>query len=430
MRRTIKLGIASAGTCALIIGAAAPAFADYAPSAKDVVGVGSDTVQNMVDFTADGDPFGDGGGYNGVGNKYKMVSFDATPDANDRAGYLNNSSASSLQALNPTILLRQQTTPVQRPNGSGSGIAALIADVPTTKYPHGEINFVRASRPLKGSEEQAFVTANPGDQLDTVKISDDPLEIAYSIPTANPLGHTNPASNLPAGAGFTLNQLKGIYLCQTGFRTWHDIFGGSASSDDIVPLLPQVGSGTHDTFLTDLYGSKSAPVGSCVQFVEENDPSAIASAVEPPNAGGTGVTVPPNGQPAAADAIAPFSAGRLALWNGVTPAGSPQNPGYFHDPTVAYPGSATPLSPGIALIQGVDVAANDIYNDDRGLYIIFRNSDLSDPGWQPGSTVNWAKALFWGASSYYGNGFADPYTVAAGGLPDYVQENVGFTVGT
>jgi ABC-type phosphate transport system substrate-binding protein len=424
MRRSIKLGIAGAGTCALLMSAAAPAFADYAPTKTDVVGVGSDTVQNIVDFAADGDPFGDGSGYNGTGNKYKFVSFDATPDANDRAGYLNNSTSTNLLGLTPTIELRQQTTPVQRPNGSGAGIAALIADVPTTKYPHGEINFVRASRPLKAAEEQQFVTANPGDQLDTVKISDDPLEIAYSIASSNPLGTTNPASNLPAGDGFTLTQLKGIYLCQTGFRTWHDIFGGTASNDDIVPLIPQTGSGTHDTFLTDLYGSKSAPVGSCVQFVEENDPSSIATALEPPNTGGTGVTVPANGTAATADAIEPFSAGRLALWNGVS-----GNPGYFHNPATVYPGSASALSPGIALIPGVDVAANDIYNDDRGLYIIFRNSDLSDAGWQPGSTVNWAKSLFWGTGSYYGQGLADPYTLAAGATPDYVQESVGFTVG-
>src|SRR5450432_1126415 len=128
MRRIQKIGIAGAGVFALVVGVSSPAFADYAPSAKDVVGVGSDTVQNIADFVNDGDPFGDGGGYNSAGNKFKMVSFDATPDANDRAGYLNPSvTGTTLNILNPTIVLRQGTAPVLRPNGSGAGIAALIA---------------------------------------------------------------------------------------------------------------------------------------------------------------------------------------------------------------------------------------------------------------------------------------------------------------
>src|SRR5450755_3120166 len=91
MRRISKLGIVGSGVCALALTMASPAFADYAPRPLDVVGVGSDTVQNINDFVADGDPFGDGAGYNGAQNKFKMVSFDATPDANDRAGYLNPS---------------------------------------------------------------------------------------------------------------------------------------------------------------------------------------------------------------------------------------------------------------------------------------------------------------------------------------------------
>jgi ABC-type phosphate transport system substrate-binding protein len=420
MRRIQKLGIAGAGVFALVVGVASPAFADYAPSAKDTVGVGSDTVQNMADFAADGDPFADGSGYNGIGNKYKLVSFDATPDANDRAGYLNNSSNSGLLLLNPTIVLRQGTVPVQRPNGSTAGIAALIADNPGGST--HKINFVRASRALKSTEEGSYHTASGNtDVLDTVKISDDPLEMAYSIAGPNPINGTNPASNLPAGAGFTVAQLTGIYNCTTGFRTWHDIFGGTASNDDIVPLIPQSGSGTRSTFLTDILGSSSATPGSCVQTVEENDPTSIATALEPPNTGGTGVTVPANGTPAAQDGIVPFSAGRLALYNGVS-----GNPGYFHNPGTAFPGASSALSPGIALIPGTGTASSNIYNDIRGLFIIFRNSDLSDPGWQPGSTLNWAQALFWGNGSYYGQGLADPFTQAAGGLPDYLQEPTGY----
>jgi hypothetical protein len=410
MRRISKLGIVGSGVCALALTLASPAFADYAPRPLDVVGVGSDTVQNINDFVADGDPFGDGAGYNGAGNKYKMISFDATPDANDRAGYLNPSTNSALNPLSPTIVLRQGTSPVQRPNGSGAGIAALIAD---TAH---KINYVRASRALKATEESSYVGANPGDALDTVEISTDPLEIAYSIVGTNPLGGTNPASNSPA-AGLTVAQLTAIYTCSSTARTWNQV--GGTSTNNIVPLVPQAGSGTRSTFLADI---GVATPGACVQTVEENDPSSIATASQPSAAVCTCTTTPANGTLDPADAIVPFSAGRLALWSGVS-----GNPGYFHNPLTAYPGTSTSLSPGIALIAGVGTGSTQVYNDVRGLFIIFRNSDVnSTTVWQPGGTLNWAKTLFWGTTSYYGNGNGDPFITAAGGVPLYVQEPVGY----
>jgi hypothetical protein len=410
MRRISKLGIVGSGVCALALTLASPAFADYAPRPLDVVGVGSDTVQNINDFVADGDPFGDGAGYNGAGNKYKMVSFDATPDANDRAGYGNPSSNSSLNPLSPTIVLRQGTVPVQRPNGSGAGIAALIAD---TAH---KINYVRASRALKATEETSYETANPGDKLDTVEISTDPLEIAYSIAATNPSGGTNPASNIPA-AGLTVAQLTAIYTCSSTARTWNQV--GGTSTNNIVPLIPQAGSGTRSTFLADI--SVTTP-GPCVQTVEENDPNSIATASQPSATVCSCTTVPANGTLDPADAIVPFSAGRLALWNGVN-----GNPGYFHSPTAAYPGTSTALSPGIAVIAGVGTGTSQVYNDVRGLFIILRNSDVnSGTAWQPGGTLNWAKTLFWGSTSYYGSGNGDPFITAAGGVPLYVQEPVGY----
>src|SRR5215469_12240440 len=109
------------GALALSAGGAVPAQAvraDYQPNANDIVGVGSDTLQFIVDFGADGDPSGDTG-YNSAGNLYKLVSLDATADSNARFAYLNNSTNSSLKPLNPTGVIRAQTFPIQRPNGSG-----------------------------------------------------------------------------------------------------------------------------------------------------------------------------------------------------------------------------------------------------------------------------------------------------------------------
>src|SRR5262245_38880881 len=83
----LKAGLAIAGTLAgMTVMAVQPAYADYAPAGKDVVGVGSDTLQYLVDFAADGDQLGDPG-YNTTASKFKLINFDATADANARLAY-------------------------------------------------------------------------------------------------------------------------------------------------------------------------------------------------------------------------------------------------------------------------------------------------------------------------------------------------------
>ena len=154
--RTLKLGVVAATVVATVLPlalfVAGPSRADYAPTGKDVVGFGSDTLQYMLDFMADGDAYA-GTGYNGIGNKYKVVSFDVTADANARLAYgVDGGQASQATCtpgtgstsgtgngtgtntgvpcvLNPTIVLRVGLQPMQRPNGSGAGFKALVQDV-------------------------------------------------------------------------------------------------------------------------------------------------------------------------------------------------------------------------------------------------------------------------------------------------------------
>ena len=131
MRTRAKLSVGlvatltTLGALALSVGVALPAQADYAPGPNDIVGVGSDTLQYLMDFVDDGDPEGDAG-FNSAGGSYKVISMDATADSNARAAYLNNSSDSNLLPLDPTDVLRAGTYPIQRINGSGAGINALI----------------------------------------------------------------------------------------------------------------------------------------------------------------------------------------------------------------------------------------------------------------------------------------------------------------
>jgi ABC-type phosphate transport system substrate-binding protein len=370
MRRISKLSVTAAGVFAVALGIASPAYADYGPSSTDIVGVGSDTVQNIANFVADGDQNGHFG-YNASDNPDKWVSFDATPDANDRAGYLNGSTLGSLKPLTPTIVLREGTSPVQRPNGSSAGITALLADTGSTE----QINYVRASREPKASE-QATALSNGWGYLHVVQVSTDPLEMAVA----------SSGTNMPA-AGLSAQELVSIYTC--AITKWNQLPGNSGGSGDtIIALYPQSSSGTYSTFFGDLTnangGTPVAPSSLCTSSVEENDPTAVTSASVP------------------ADAIEPMSLSRLKLWAS----------GYFKDPTKTFGQPVVTLSPGINEVHGcpgtptdLDCEAasptranagdsNPIYNDVRGLYYIFRNSDAAGaPLGFNGTTHNWVQVL-------------------------------------
>ena len=103
-RSIFKAGGAAFAVAALGLTFAVPASADIAPGGSDIVGVGSDTVQNMANFMADGDPFFGSAGVNATASKNRFFSFDATPDANDRAGYLNGSTNAAPKPLTPSIV--------------------------------------------------------------------------------------------------------------------------------------------------------------------------------------------------------------------------------------------------------------------------------------------------------------------------------------
>lgn len=380
MIRSTKALSAGAGlVTALSLGLGMPAHADIAPAANDVVGVGSDTVQNLANFLADGDTAGTPG-YNTAGNINRLISFDATADANDRAAYLNGSTNASIKALNPTIVLRAGTNPVQRPNGSGAGLAALNLDKGTNEI----INFVRSSR-LPTDAEQTTAINNGWGGLHVVRISTDALRIAAATTTNAP-------------AALTPTQLVSIYSCTA--TTWTAV-GGSATST-IIPLIPQTGSGTRSSFLADLKaanGNTDVTLGSCVQTVEENDPASITTATSP------------------ADAIAPFSGGRKNLYDS----------GYFKDSTVKFGSAPVALTSGLQLLSGTGS-----YLNTRGLFIVFRDKDLaSTVPFQPGGTKNWAKTLFSnsGGSAPFVNTTAGQADIAAGGAtPSY--QDCGAGVGT
>jgi len=406
--RTFKIGLAVATVAATVLPIglfAGPAFADYAPAGKDVVGVGSDTLQYMIDFLADGDAYGDPG-YNVLGNKYKLVSFDATTDANARLAYgvdggqasqtsctpgtgstvgTANSGATNTGVpcvLNPTIVLRAGLQPVQRPNGSGAGFSALVQDIlagdNASTAANGSkaevINFARAS------STQTNSVALPGTEgIDQLSLATDTLPM---------LETTSPVSNaVPLSAA----QLDTIYTANTGSCvTWNEV--GGTSTDTIIPIIPQVGSGTRKYFLQQI-GDSALTVGTCTVVGEENDPTALANTTSPQ------------------DAIEPISQGRLDVYQGVNNTGvSGGIGGYFTDPSCPYlsgvsacgTGSVsggtwatTAVTPKVKTITG-SPSSGSLFDPTRTLYLYFRSTDVtSTTPWQPGTSENWLNSLFY-----------------------------------
>jgi ABC-type phosphate transport system substrate-binding protein len=367
----LKLAVVVAATV-LPLTAASQAFADYAPQSGDVVGVGGDTPQYATDFLVNGDTNGDLGFDSSTGVN-RVIPFDATADANGRQAYAPGSTEASPIPLNPTVVLRAGTSPVQRPQSSAQAIEALEADTKSTET----INFVTsASAPTATGQGTV-----PAGGLDYVKFATDSIEIAVDTVGTN------------APAGLTALQLANIY--DGTWTTWDQVENNNTSDiggGTIIPEIPPSTSSVYSNFVKALTAVDSGfSVNSADTQVEQNDPTAITGASTPANA------------------IVPFSAGRLNLWNGT--AGT-DNKGYFYNPATPFPGSSTPLSPGVSLLTGtapgggasLDIAIND--------YAIWRAADTtSTTPYQPGGALNWVQTLFWdpsGPTPYLFTGHSGP----------------------
>jgi len=420
-----KVGLAAVGAITLAVGLIAPAAsADYAPGPGDIVGVGSDTVQNASDFVADGDNQADAG-YNSAGNINRVINFDATPDANARLAYglggpggtnacapgtggtagtgnQNTGHTDAPCVLNPTVVLRAGMNPVLRPNGSGAGTTALLNDTcgpnPCATGPF-VINYARRSSAAGSSAVSTAVTEFGGAGLDSVTIGNDGLAMLSSTTTN--------------AVALSAAQLNSIYACTA--TTWTAVGGTSGAT--IVPLLPQVGSGTRSSFLSAI---GLASPGSCVANVEENDPEAIDQSSSPANA------------------IEPMSSGRLNLFQGINGSanGSPSGPsgfgGYFKDPSCGFGvtspaacvGSAKTLTPNVKYWTTGTPSSGTLFNINRSLFIYFRDVDVnSTVPFQPGSSLNWVRTLFYnpcsGAGHTTGCGIVNGINYGPGGPPYY-----------
>ena len=424
--------LSAIGTCAVLVFGVGSAFADDQPTPNDVVGVGSDTVQYASDFLADGTPSGLPG-YNAAVTNRDM-SFFATGDGNGRALY--NSSGTLLTGNSSangttTVVLREGTKPVARPDGSGDGILALTNDsigsgTSWESLPNNSINYARASRLPKQAEQSACAAIADCGGLHVYEFASDNLEIAKSSTASN---------------AFPLDVADLVQIYECNDRTWASLPGApaGASTNTIIPVLPQSGSGTRNFFEADL-GIADSAIGTCVQTAEEHDPTGITHAHV---AGGT--TLDP------ADAIEPFSVGRARLAasgyfaNGPEPAsdfaislitgcsgvssawtsaGDTADQGYCG--TGTDPADSTQPSNGGTPIVAPD--GGNVYDSVRGLYFIVRDFDLtSGTPFQPGATKNFAQVLFSGTSSVIAKSANAGLIRAAFLVPNYHDEGDAHT---
>ncbi len=230
MRKTAaKLLTAAALATSLVSIASGTALADptVVPATADIVGVGSDTTQTVLNqFSTDYNAY-----LTGLGDTTspRLYSFDATGSA--------------------TITAKAGTTAFTRPNGSGAGINALNAASPALP-----VDFARSSR-----------APQTGDLTTDIFVAFAKDAVTWSA--------TATGSNAPAN--LTTADLKNIY--NGTYTTWNqitDIAGYTGPAVAIKPYLPQASSGTRSFFLKAI-GVTTLGV-NVVSGPEENEGTDVA----------------------------------------------------------------------------------------------------------------------------------------------------------
>jgi hypothetical protein len=218
-----------------------------------VVGVGSDTIESVLDQLSVS--------YNAAHSKTHnaanpwIYSWDATPPNNPTN-------------LTSMITPKAGCASILRPDGSGAGISALEVTPKDKTKPFNCFDFARSSRGRAATDPAK--TAKNGVLF---------VVLAKDAVTWSASAKTNAPANLKA------NDLKNIYSCTVPAtnghpaNNWADL-GGKAGP--IKPVLPQTGSGTRSFFLASI---KVTAPGNCVNSTpEENEGvNAVFKGANAPN---------------------------------------------------------------------------------------------------------------------------------------------------
>ncbi len=229
MRTLIKLMTIAAAAATVTAMAVVPAAmadppAGTTPKAGDIVGIGSDTIQSVMDQLS--------------------VAYNKTVKSSAPHLYSWDATNPVTGAIGDSITLKKGCAAFARPDGSGAGITALTTENATTSG-HPCIDFARSSR-NRAPTDPAYKTGG----ISFITLAGDALTYA-----------TQPGSNAPAS--LTPQQLFQIYTCKA--RHWSAVgVKGSKGRETIKPYIPQSGSGTRSFFLTAIGFPSGAAPGTCV----------------------------------------------------------------------------------------------------------------------------------------------------------------------
>jgi ABC-type phosphate transport system substrate-binding protein len=200
------------------------------PAEYDIVGVGSDSIQYVIDqLTFDYD-YGTARVHNAT-HPY-IYSWDATKPGTVTPG--------------GNIVTKSGCKTIARPDGSSAGITALTGNSRTADGKYYCIDYARSSRGRASTDP----AAKAGGVL-FVPLAKDAVTYATTATTDAP-------------ANLTTANLTAIYTCSV--TNWSKLGGKSAT---IKPFLPQTGSGTRSFFLKAI--GVTTP-GTCVNnSVQENE---------------------------------------------------------------------------------------------------------------------------------------------------------------
>lgn len=426
LRRRTAVGITTAGLIAsgALLGTQGAAQADFAPQPNDVVTTGSDIIQTSFNFLADG--YQQLPGYNTAGNRWRFVNFDSSGDAQGRSAYTDPSllptvdqggtkyvKQSDVKLLNPTISLRAGQPLVVRPSGGGGGGLTAVVNDEVVDGVGGWIDVGRSPN-LPSATDQNTADSKLGSRLYSVKIGTDRQLIATSTTT-----------NAPATlSGDVIEKIYSGTITQ-----WGQVPGytGPAPTETIIPLTLPSDAGMWTTFVNGVKAQTSnnsfTGTGNSSKIqVQQNDPTAISSL---PEAQRKNAIVPfPRGRfKVVANGyytVAEDGAGNTNPYNGTrTYTGTTGGKGNKRKP--ADVAGIKLLDP--AATAGTAGNASAPYGTNFAYTGILRKSDVeSDTPWQPGSTLNWAEALFYnpdGPAPFVNTEAGRALIEAAGITPDY-----------
>ncbi|AWB95420.1 hypothetical protein DCE93_06905 [Agromyces badenianii] len=260
LRRGLLAGLAATAVAAVAFGATAPANADPAgaPTYRTLAGVGSDTTQDLNNGLAS---------VVAIGGSLALGSYDATGSA--------------------TIQTKSGGTVFNRPNGSGSGVTALKSAKDATTLWGGQ-NLVDTDVQFARSSSAAAWT--PSGAYSYIPLALDAVTYATAsttaVPNGIPLGtSTGQDSDSDGVLDLTLRNIytRGATTTLENASNVGFTVGAQGSGANIIPFIPQAGSGTRSFWISQVGGSIGSIVsptytdGSGTHDVQEHDGSVTAA---------------------------------------------------------------------------------------------------------------------------------------------------------